>query len=210
VWLAAITVLATLTRTSTAASQQDSAWLPPPTSPPTDLAVNPTRRGYPHPLESDSGWGGGRDRWDIIDGHRWYPGVWNNGLAFTGGLKPWIEPCGWRQATIDFGRPVAFDSVVVWHNNWNHVPRRYRIQYWDGRRWRKAYSTEDGLSTLRDSTSGNRIWDKVTDASFPVITATKVRFRFENCERPSGHGWIMELEVYGPDPPGGTAGPGGS
>ncbi len=177
---------------------RDSMWLPPRTSPSTDLALNPVRRGYPHPLASDSGWGGGRDKWDIIDGHRWYPGVWHNGLAFTGGLRAWAELCGWRQATIDFGRPVSFDSVVVWHNGWNHVPRRYRVQYWDGKRWREAFSTEDGLSTRRDSTMGNRLWDRITDASFPVVTATKLRYVLENCERPSGHGWIMELEVYGP------------
>ncbi len=32
-----------------------------------NLALNPDRVGYPHPLESDHGWGGGSDKWEIID-----------------------------------------------------------------------------------------------------------------------------------------------
>jgi len=43
-------------------------------SPANDLALNPTGSGYPSPLESDDGWGGGTSKWDLVDGQRMYPG----------------------------------------------------------------------------------------------------------------------------------------
>jgi hypothetical protein len=67
-----------------------------------NLATNPDRTGFPHPLSSDDGWGGGRDVWDIVDGNRSYTD-WANGLAFRGGIDGYSGPCGWKQATIDFG-----------------------------------------------------------------------------------------------------------
>lgn len=35
-----------------------------------NIALNPTRSGNPNPLESDAGWGGGTDVWDIVDGNK--------------------------------------------------------------------------------------------------------------------------------------------
>lgn len=56
-----------------------------------NIALNPSGTGYPHPLESDHGWGGGSSQWDIVDGIRTYPGEWARGLAFTGGSNNWGE-----------------------------------------------------------------------------------------------------------------------
>ncbi len=56
----------------------------------TNIALNPSRSGYPSPLESDQGWGGGSYPWDLVDGLRDYPGEWMHGLAFTGGN--WYPP----------------------------------------------------------------------------------------------------------------------
>ena len=39
----------------------------------TNIALNPSGSGYPSPLESDQGWGGGSNQWDIVDGLRDYP-----------------------------------------------------------------------------------------------------------------------------------------
>ena len=68
-----------------------------------NIALNPSRVGDPNPLQSDSGWGGGSDKWEIVDGLRSYD-FWAHGLAFTGGHAtsaggpPWIEPAGVRHA----------------------------------------------------------------------------------------------------------------
>ncbi|MDP2958862.1 MAG: hypothetical protein Q8N53_20725, partial [Longimicrobiales bacterium] len=78
-------------------------------SPPEDLALNRSGSGYPSPLGSDPGWGGGSYPWQIVDGQRLCAGgsQWACGLAFTGGTGRWPPgsqtACGWRQATIDFG-----------------------------------------------------------------------------------------------------------
>src|SRR5438876_8280961 len=78
-----------------------------------NLAFNPSRVGFPTPLESDPGWGGGSNTWEIVDGLRSYS-AWYHGLAFTGGHTNgpgsggWIEPAGPRQATIDFGQVETF------------------------------------------------------------------------------------------------------
>lgn len=92
-------------------------------------SYNPARSGYPHPLESDDGWGGGAKPWDIVDGRRTYPDEWARGLAFTGGSPEYIEECGWRQVTINFAVPTTFNKVVVWHHGKEHVPNTYKIQY---------------------------------------------------------------------------------
>src|SRR5262249_57973009 len=107
-----------------------------------DLAYNPARTGYPTPLESDRGWGGGSDQWEIVDGQRHYD-YWAHGLAFTGGhtgdwnSPGWVEPAGPRQATIDFGINQTFNEVIIWHHGdaTNHVPAETAISYWNGSQW---------------------------------------------------------------------------
>src|SRR5947209_7680435 len=70
------------------------------TSPSINLALNLSRTGFPSPAESDNGWGGGTDKWQIVDGIRGYADTFAHGLAFTGGHQtadggpPWIEPAG--------------------------------------------------------------------------------------------------------------------
>src|SRR3954449_6253403 len=49
-----------------------------------NVALNPSATGFPSPLQSDTGWGGGSYPWDIVDGLHTYAD-WAHGLAFTGG-----------------------------------------------------------------------------------------------------------------------------
>ncbi|MBC8249701.1 MAG: hypothetical protein H8E90_08485, partial [Anaerolineales bacterium] len=168
-------------------------------SPPEDIALNPSRSGYPHPLESDSGWGGGSNKWEIVDGVRRYS-EWYHGLAFTGGRGAYIEPCGWRQATIDFGEPKTFNRVLVWHHGLEHVPNTYKIQYWDGTSWVDIFSTADGHAYLKyPADPPDNWWESFstpTENTFDPVTSSKVRFALYNCD--IVHGWIYEFEVYGP------------
>lgn len=177
-------------------------------SPPENLALNPSRSGYPHPLESDRGWGGGTDKWEIVDGIRAYPpgnpgGEWWHGLAFTGGTVGYIEPCGWRQATINFGEPKTFNQVVVWwHNEYypRDLPNTYKIQYWDGTNWVDIFSTTNGYAYRRypaDPPDPEKWWERAstpTENNFPQVTSSKVRFALWNCDL--RHGWIYNFEVY--------------
>src|SRR5262249_50030256 len=87
-----------------------------------NLALNTNRTGFPSPLASDTGWGGGSDPWQMVDGLSVYSS-WPGGLAFTGGNGNWGgQPCGSRQATIDFGASRTFHKVVVWTHGDEHVP----------------------------------------------------------------------------------------
>lgn len=174
---------------------------PPEVSPPGDIALNLTGSGFPHPLESDKGWGGGSYPWEIIDGERLCTkeGGWACGLAFTGGSASWAgETCGWRQATINFGEPMVFNRVVVWHHALEHVPNTYKIQYWDGTNWVDIFSTTNGHSYLKFPTDSPRYWweswSTPTENTFPDVTSSKVRFALDNCD--ITHGWIYEFEVY--------------
>ena len=157
-----------------------------------NLALNATV------TESDNGWGGGSNKWEIVDGIRKY-NEWYHGLAFTGGTGNWAgELCGWRQATVDFGTPKTFNRVVVWHHGLEHVPNTYKIQYWDGTNWVDVFSTNNGRSYLRYPTSNPTNWwesfSTPTENRFPAVTASKVRFALNNCD--ITHGWIYEFEVY--------------
>lgn len=170
------------------------------TGPEGNLAFNADREGYPHPLESSIGWGGGADKWEIVDGTRNYE-EWQHGLAFTGGRKPYHEPAGWRQATIDFGEPTTFDCVVVWHHctgDEQHKPNTYRIEYWDGDEWVELFSTTSGRDYLwyrtDNPTEWWEYWSTPTVNTFEPVTGSKVRFALHN--RDLTHGWIYEFEVY--------------
>jgi PKD domain/RTX calcium-binding nonapeptide repeat (4 copies) len=174
-----------------------------------DLAYNPAAMGYPTPLESDRRWGGGSYPWDIVDGLKSYS-YWAHGLAFTGGHTDgpssggWIEPAGPRQATIDFGKDETFHEVIIWDhgNETDHVPAQTTIQYWDGVSWvdlpaRRLYGTMQGGSGY---SSNSDVY------TFPDVTASKVRYAFDNSGNtlsgaPIVHGWIYEFEVFANDPP---------
>ena len=80
-----------------------------------DIALNPSKSGNPSPLQSDPGWGGGTNTWQIVDGYRSYD-TFASGLAFTGGSGNYGgAPAGPRQATIDFGGMQTFNQVAIFH-----------------------------------------------------------------------------------------------
>src|SRR5262245_20013057 len=84
---------------------------------PVNIALNTSQTGYPSPLESDPGWGGGSYPWDILDGLTAYTDTWAHGLAFTGGTGSWMgQSCGWRQATVNLAELKTFNQVRVWHH----------------------------------------------------------------------------------------------
>lgn len=99
-----------------------------------NIAFNPLGTGLPSPLESDPGWGGGSWPWQMVDGVT-SPVTWMHGLAFTGGAGGYEQPAGWRQATINFGEPMEFDEVVIWHPRVGDVPLAPSLDYWDGATW---------------------------------------------------------------------------
>ena len=161
---------------------------------PTDIALNPSGSGYPSPLESDQGWGGGSYPWDILDGKTSYTDTWAHGLAFTGGTGGWAgQPCGRRQATVDFGTPKTFNRLLAFHHAAEHVPSTYHIEYWDGSTWVNAGGTSAHRADLADYASG---WgSEPTENLFPAVTAGKVRFVIDsNCD--ITHGWLYEIEVF--------------
>src|SRR4051794_9315593 len=69
---------------------------------PPNLALNTLGTGFPSPSSSDSGWGGGTNKWELVDGREGYTDTFSHGLAFTGGHQtaaggpPYQEPCGVR------------------------------------------------------------------------------------------------------------------
>lgn len=162
-----------------------------------NIALNPSRSGYPHPLESDRGWGGGSDKWEIVDGKRTYP-EWYHGLAFTGGRRNWAgEPCGERQATINFGEPKTFYKVIIWHHGLMHTPKECKLQYWNGSKWVAIASKREV-----DLEGDYGTWSAPDIHTFIPVTGSKVRYVINNCkESMEGeameHGWIYEFDVYG-------------
>ncbi len=156
-----------------------------------------------NPTESDHGWGGGTNAWDMVDGIKAYGNEWARGLAFTGGSLPYIEPCGVRQATINFGSMKAFNRVMIWHHGIDHIPAIYNLQYWNGRAW---ITIRGGTRTVRyDLTTPDSqgAASTPTEDIFHIVVGSKVRFQFDNCgfsvvvpPQRIVHGWIYEFEVF--------------
>lgn len=158
-----------------------------------DLALNPTQAAYPNPLGSDPGWGGGSYPWDILDGATSYPDTWAHGLAFTGGTASWMgQPCGWRQATVDFGEMKTFDRVLAWHHGDEHIPTIFSVEYFNGKTWLPAGGTSSTRFDLRTTSGAGSV---PTENVFPPVTGSQVRFILNNCN--ITHGWIYELQVFG-------------
>jgi hypothetical protein len=168
-----------------------------------NIALNPNKSGYSHPLESDRGWGGGANPWDIIDGMRTYP-EWQHGLAFTGGRMSYAgERCGIRQATINFGEAKTFLKVIIWHHGHEHIPKECNLQFWDGARWVDIISKRE-VDLQYTPPSGYGTTPDIH--TFSPVAGSKVRYVFDNCKenilgKPNEHGWIYEFEVYGTDNP---------
>jgi hypothetical protein len=170
-----------------------------PRSPPENLAYNRQQTGFPSPLESDRGWGGGSSKWQLVDGQRTYPNEWARGLAFTGGPQKWAgESCGWRQATISFGKLTTFDRVVLWHHGQDQIPTVCSIQVFQQGRWRDLLSSSDCKALAPYAKTGGtewwQGWSTPMVLDFEQVTAEKVRYRFDNCT--TEHGWLYEFEVY--------------
>lgn len=146
------------------------------------------------PTESDTGWGGGVYPWDMVDGLNLYPD-WQHGLAFTGGKIPYIEPCGWRQATLNFKKMVTFNRVMIWHHGTDHIPTAFNLSYWNGSSWVNTGGTmtiRTDLTTPAPGAAG--AGSTPTEHLFPAVTGSKVRFEMNNCD--INHGWIYEFEVF--------------
>jgi hypothetical protein len=163
--------------------------------PSSDIALNTSATGFPTPLESDHGWGGGNLPWDIVDGQTTYS-EWYHGLAFTGGTANWGgEPAGPRQATIDFGQNQTFDKVVLWHHGDDHIPQQSSLDYWNGSAWVPISFTR----TL-DIEPGSSNWSRSDTYTFAPVTGSKVRYSFDNrLQNILGtqitHGWLYEFAV---------------
>jgi len=164
-----------------------------------NLALNEELKGFPSPLESSKGWGGGSFVWEIVDGIRTYK-HWAHGLAFCGGINNWCgEKCGWRQVVINFGKEVTLNKIIVWHHGIEHVPNVYKVQYWDGNEFRTIFSTQNGRASVKFSNDPTRWWENFSipvETTFKTVTTSKIRYLLNNCD--IEHGWIYEFEVYGP------------
>ncbi|HOJ49723.1 MAG TPA: hypothetical protein PKW55_02825 [Spirochaetota bacterium] len=166
-----------------------------------NLALNKDKKGYPSPLGTDKGWGGGSFVWEIVDGLRTYDN-WAHGLAFCGGIKNWCsEPCGWREVLIDFGRMIEISKVVVWHHGLEHVPNTYKIQVLDINtgEYKTVFETKKGKNYLKFQVNPNpkNWWENFstpTENNFKPVITNRLRYVINNCD--IEHGWIYEIEVY--------------
>src|SRR2546425_3484244 len=168
-----------------------------------DLALNPSRTGYPSPLASDNGWGGGVDKWSIVDGKRQYDN-WANGLAVTGGHAtsaggpPYIEPAGVRQVTIDFGKSSTFDTVMIWHHGVEYTAQAPWLDYWDGSAWKRIALSSHAYPAGYGEGTGSG-YSHAELFTFAPVTGTKVRYSMDNSQLNdlctyNIHGWIYEFE----------------
>jgi hypothetical protein len=166
-------------------------------SPANNLAYNDGRFLYPSPVESDAGWGGGNWCWHIVDGLRVKGNDWRSGLAFTGGSDNYVDTCGLRQITIDFGKPVAFNRIVVFHM-WGNIPDKYSLL-----KWNEKTPVWDTIQRFqKDLNAYGQIYSKNLNLNFPVfvedtfetVSSRILKYTFNNCNM--NHGWIIEFEVY--------------
>ena len=173
-----------------------------PFSPSENLAYNDGYSDFPHPLDSDEGWGRAKYKWHIIDGIRMTRNNWEYGLAFTGGMNEYIDTCGPRQATIDFGQECEMNRIVVWHHHGR--PSSYDLFAWvdSARRWqvfKAVHNLEDHYFTYEDIFL-QELDDKgylgvyPIEDTFATISTSKVKIVYTNCKEV--HIWINEVEVY--------------
>jgi hypothetical protein len=171
-----------------------------------DLALNPSCSGFPSPLSSDAGWGGGSYPCDLVDGVHSYS-TWARGLAFTGGHQdatggpPYIEPAGVRRAVIDFGETKTFQKVVMWWHGAEHTPASGTLELWNGDEWLEISNVTRtyGETHAEGENAGYSDSDAYT---FPPVTGSKVRYSFDNSGNNvlntyNVHGWLYSMEVFG-------------
>jgi len=164
-------------------------------SPADDIARNDGTFKYPCPMESDPGWGEAIFPWHMVDGIRVRGNYWAYGLAFTGGREGYEDSCGWRQATIDFGEPMQFNRVVIWHAGDNVGIPVYYLRCWnDGRKdWDTLLCRTDMSLRTSEFKAKHQMSIPVED-TFPTVVTRKIQYLFNNCN--TDHGWINEFEVY--------------
>jgi hypothetical protein len=178
-------------------------------SPSNNLAYNSGDFKFPTPVESDQGWGGGSWKWHIIDGLRVKNGNsgWMYGLAFTGGNNDYIDTCGWRQMTIDFGKITSINRSIVFFLY--EIPDNYYILTWDDqeKKWdtsltvmqkrRFFYQLEEKFNKETDIFHDRKFFAPgylPLEDTFKTVSSSKIRFLFNNCDM--DHGWVSEFEVY--------------
>jgi hypothetical protein len=169
---------------------------------PVNLAVNTSLVGNPSPLSSDLGWGGGSNKWEIVDGVRSYSS-WAHGLAFTGGASGWGgQPGGLRQATIDFGAPTLFNEVVLWWHGVRDTPQITSLEYFDAATslWDPIAHLTRTYGALHEAGSNSGYSDS-DQYLFDAVSGSSVRVTFDNLGNaidggPMVHGWLYEFEVF--------------
>ena len=134
----------------------------------------------------------------MLDGKTYYTDTWAHGLAFTGGRSGYVQPCGLRQATINFGTVQTYGQTRVWFHGDDHIPTTYRLENWDGTQWQEIAASSTVRWDLRMPPSGTQspYWEAVPiEHTFAPVHGSKVRFVLNNCN--ITHGWIYEFEVFG-------------
>ncbi len=156
-------------------------------SPADDLAVGAD------PSQSDNGWGGGWNKWDLTDGIRTYDGEWARGLAFWYGE--------WHQVTLDFGHQITFNRVIQWYHGGmnNNEAAAYKLQYWDGTNWVDIFETNNSHAYLKypdanPNTDWWYYWSTPYENTFNPVVSDKLRIW--NYPLPNSHTWLYEVEVY--------------
>lgn len=155
-----------------------------------NIAINTSQSGYPSPLSSDPGWGGGSYPWHLVDGLRSY-NTWASGLAFA-----WDQQN--HQATIEFGSVQTFAEVILWHHGSSYTPKTTYLDYWDGANWNPiSFTRLYGTMYEAGTNSGYATSDIYT---FSAVTGSKVRYSFVGTglaidDTQFIHGWLYEFEV---------------
>ena len=157
-----------------------------------NIALNPSQSGFPSPLESDPGWGGGSYPWHLVDGLRSY-NTWAAGLAFAWDYQN-------HQATINFGANRTFDEVILWHHGTSYTPVTTYLDYWDGATWNPISFTRLYGTMFEPGAGGGYAHSDIY--TFGAVTGNKVRYSFNGSAGPAIdgnsfiHGWLYEFEVY--------------
>lgn len=164
-----------------------------------NLALNPSRTGYPSPLASDDGWGAGTDKWDLVDGNWYYPN-WTEGLALNSGGD-------FRQITIEFSGPETMSEATLWHHRdcclvGNNIPENTALHYFDGTDWQPiAFTRTYDLSIEPPAGQAGAYPDRYRFST--PVTGSRFRWSYNgngpNILGQTGgwHGWVYQVDVMG-------------
>ena len=147
-------------------------------------ASNPSGAGYPRPFASytnaiDS-------TWEVLDGRVYYDDIphsrWTN----------YNSPNASDHLGVDFGVPTPVRDVRMHlydDGGGVRTPASYELEYWTGAEWRVVPDQH------RTPLSGNTV-NRIT---FPTLTTTRLRVRFEN--PPGAKVGVTELGAWSPVSP---------